>query len=230
MGRYDPTNRYIVHVKNGTPVKEHRQVWIDHHGEIPPGYIIHHKNRNRSDNRIDNLEMMTPKEHLLEHQIDRGGPAKYQAALCSWCGKIFIRLESRFKQYPGRKPYCSNKCVNGQKELVTRQCTVCGKAFQRAEKVFRLGPKRSDRAVCGNPCRRDPRNTSGFRGVSFNKKHRKFQAKIQADGVLEWIGHFDSAEEAAKAYDAVALQLHGQSACVNFPPPAASPDEREEQT
>ena len=38
-------------------ILEHRAVWIDHHGEILEGAVIHHKNGLKLDNRIENLEL-----------------------------------------------------------------------------------------------------------------------------------------------------------------------------
>jgi hypothetical protein len=36
---------------------EHRAAWIDNHGPIPPGAVIHHINGKRDDNRIENLQL-----------------------------------------------------------------------------------------------------------------------------------------------------------------------------
>ncbi len=33
----------------------HRLVWELHYGKLPPGYIVHHINGDRGDNRIENL-------------------------------------------------------------------------------------------------------------------------------------------------------------------------------
>ena len=57
--------------KNGIFSDEHRRVWVEHYGEIPKGYIVHHINGNKTDNRIDNLEIMTRKEHCLLHGADK---------------------------------------------------------------------------------------------------------------------------------------------------------------
>lgn len=45
--------------------------------------------------------------------------------------------------------------------------------------------------------RRD--NSSGYRGVTFNKKANKFQAEIQRDGVRKYLGLFETAEAANEA-------------------------------
>src|SRR5579885_2567529 len=45
----------------------HRAVWEFHNGPIPSGNHVHHKNENTLDNRIENLECLTPKEHAQRH-------------------------------------------------------------------------------------------------------------------------------------------------------------------
>lgn len=49
------------------PFALHRQIWIDHHGEIPEGHIIHHKDGNPLNNEIGNLEAMPRGEHAKMH-------------------------------------------------------------------------------------------------------------------------------------------------------------------
>ena len=45
----------------------HRFVYEQAYGEIPEGYVIHHKDGNKKNNRIDNLEMITSSEHKALH-------------------------------------------------------------------------------------------------------------------------------------------------------------------
>ena len=66
-------SKYIkVKLKDGSTIDEHRLVWINHHGEIPAGYWVHHKNDNKHDNSIDNLELKTPAEHNKHHGMGHG--------------------------------------------------------------------------------------------------------------------------------------------------------------
>jgi len=46
----------------------HRKIWEEHFGKIPVGYVIHHKNGDKKDNRIENLQCLTIKEHGFIHR------------------------------------------------------------------------------------------------------------------------------------------------------------------
>ena len=51
--------------KNGKQITYfvHRLVWSAFHGEIPEGYEINHKDEDKTNNRLDNLELVTRKEN-----------------------------------------------------------------------------------------------------------------------------------------------------------------------
>ncbi|XP_006664719.2 ethylene-responsive transcription factor RAP2-2-like [Oryza brachyantha] len=78
---------------------------------------------------------------------------------------------------------------------------------------------------------RRPASKHGFRGV-HQRTYERWAAEIR-DTVIKgsrfWIGTFDTAEEAARAYDATARRIFGRNAKTNFPaddtcpapPPAA---------
>ena len=48
-------------------VRAHQWVWINHYSIIPKGYHIHHRNDDKSDNRIENLELIERSRHLKHH-------------------------------------------------------------------------------------------------------------------------------------------------------------------
>jgi hypothetical protein len=60
-------------------------------------------------------------------------------------------------------------------------------------------------------------NSSGFKGVHQSKWHGKYRARVYKNGVSCYSGHFDRAEDAARAYDKAACEYHGEFASLNFP-------------
>lgn len=60
-----------------------------------------------------------------------------------------------------------------------------------------------------------PNNTTGFKGVSRSSRDGKYRAQIAAHGKRILIGVFDDAQSAAEAYNAEAINLHGEYARVN---------------
>lgn len=57
------TNGYVKINVSGKILYAHRLVWEYHYGEIPKGMFIDHINRNKSDNRIENLRLVTPQDN-----------------------------------------------------------------------------------------------------------------------------------------------------------------------
>lgn len=62
-----------------------------------------------------------------------------------------------------------------------------------------------------------PQNTSGFKGVVWDKCREKWRAQIQHNQVMKNLGRFENKEDAARAYDAAARERFGQFARLNFP-------------
>lgn len=60
-------------------------------------------------------------------------------------------------------------------------------------------------------------NKTGIKGVGFDSDRNKYAARITADDKVIHLGRFDTIEDAAKAYDAAAKELHGEFARLNFP-------------
>lgn len=60
-------------------------------------------------------------------------------------------------------------------------------------------------------------NTSGYKGIykRVRKKGDTWVAKITAEGMVSYLGTYDTKEEAAKAYNDGAIEAFGQFACLN---------------
>lgn len=58
-------------------------------------------------------------------------------------------------------------------------------------------------------------NTSGFKGVYWNKQNAKWTALIRLNNKKIHIGYYIDIKDAAKAYNAAALKYHGEFANIN---------------
>jgi hypothetical protein len=58
-------------------------------------------------------------------------------------------------------------------------------------------------------------NTSGYKGVSWHSRRYKWQAYIMVNYKRVYLGLFGTAEDAAKAYNEKAKELHGEFARLN---------------
>jgi hypothetical protein len=61
--------------------------------------------------------------------------------------------------------------------------------------------------------RRD--STSGFKGVSWNRQKRRFQAFIKVAGHQHHLKYCDDPRDAARVYNEAALKHFGEFACLN---------------
>jgi hypothetical protein len=84
---------YLVTTVNGRSYKVHHLVWVWHGNESTTE--IDHKNRNRSDNRIDNLRPCTRIQNLINSGPKRGG---YKGvSLCGQTGRWVAQIGVGYK-------------------------------------------------------------------------------------------------------------------------------------
>jgi len=99
----------------------HRVVWEHFNGPIPSGWHVHHRDGDRSNNDISNLELLSSSSHLSLHQQDRG---EYQQAHIK---RIRVLASEWHGSKEGRAWHAERGRENGK--LPPRfpfKCFVCG--------------------------------------------------------------------------------------------------------
>lgn len=118
----------------------HRFIWTYFNGEIPDGYEIHHRDFDKDNNDIANLELVTKDEHQRIH-AERKIAHKKSVFTCAVCGKEFQAVNR------GNNTYCSAECkhkANHEHDKVERICLVCGQIFS--------ADKHKDTKCCSRKC------------------------------------------------------------------------------
>lgn len=75
--------------------------------------------------------------------------------------------------------------------------------------------RQADKSENGRNRGPNTNNKSGYKGVSFCAKRKKWQAHIYVHGRSIALGRFNSKEDAAVAYDRAAAEMHGVFARAN---------------
>ena len=70
-------------------IPEHRWVWEMSHGLIPDGYDVHHKDGDRHNNDLDNLELLTKAEHIEHHRQESHQHISIGGVVHRKCQKCF---------------------------------------------------------------------------------------------------------------------------------------------
>jgi transcriptional regulator with XRE-family HTH domain len=185
--------------------------------------------------RVGRSGRQVPRDKLARFAAALGYPVEYVTACwqASMDGTPQVRLTvcQRGHDIPpdageGRCPDCTADCRDrataAQRERNFRlACSACGR-----RSVFEAGfcsPCYHSSVRYGDPSiTRAPRNgegRSGFRGVQYKADliACPWNARISHDKQLHNLGWFPTAEAAARAYDAKALELLGGKARLNFP-------------
>lgn len=136
-------------------VRLHRYVWEKEVGRIPQGYEIHHINRNKADNRIENLRLLSCSEHRKVHAVHteeekermRKNLAENVRPKASQWHKSAEGREWHKQQYEEVK----DKLHRKEKKV----CLNCGKTFENI-------PHSS---FCSNACKSAWRRKAGLDNV-----------------------------------------------------------------
>ena len=143
-------------------IRMHRFVWLCERGEIPKGYDIHHKDHDRSNNDISNLELVTKKQHSKLHYEELSDEEK-QAKIDNFNNKARPKAIEWHKSEEGRKWHSEMvKKAHAEGKLNKKSvftCEVCGKEF---EVVARKGHK-----FCSGACQQKYRRDNHLNDAEF---------------------------------------------------------------
>jgi hypothetical protein len=145
------------YVGNGGEKRMHVDVWEHSNGPVPKGYCVHHKDSNRRNNSIDNLEIMSNAEHARLHSNEPGRieGSRERIKKAAEFAKIWhASQEGRdWHAIHGRNTWDGRE----KKEY---KCRVCGKMF--------LSRKSCEEKVlqCSGACRTQYRQKSGLDNIT----------------------------------------------------------------
>ena len=124
------TGRYYQSYDKRLPERLlHRYVWYDHHGEIPEGYVIHHKDGDWTNSDISNLELMGRSEHLRMHVRENLKKPCYKEKILKGLEKAQKAAAKWHGSEEGRKWHSKHSKEGWAKEGNREHhsvCQVCG--------------------------------------------------------------------------------------------------------
>lgn len=80
---YDKTKDYkcrCVQI-NGRAYKEHNIIWVWHYGEIPNGYEIDHRDRNATNNLVENMRLCTRFQNNCNQPLRKSNTTGYKGVV-----------------------------------------------------------------------------------------------------------------------------------------------------
>lgn len=182
--------------------------------EVPKGMEIDHINGDRIDNRRCNLRLVTRSQNMHNMSGNTNTSSRFKGV--SWD--------------KDRNLWAVNIQTNGKSVHLGRYASEIEAArayniaaVQQHGEFARLNeiPEDIEDTVVYRPAKAFKHaRTTHYRGVNFPKGKKRWVARIQVKGQGIHIGYFDTAEVAARAYDAAARKYYGDRAFLNFPDPS----------
>ena len=189
----------------------HRYIYEKHHIiTLPETQHVFFANGDQTDFSIDNLVLRRP---AVTH--DTSLVFDTRAGTITKDGKNATRINSKgyaMVQWEGRQ--------QGAHRVLWEQ--HYGIKLSQDQQINHINFKRADNRICNLELvtleqntqwkQLSPKNTTGYKGVYWNKNQQKFHARINFRGCRYHLGFFETAEEAAQAYNRKAEEFNRNNA------------------
>lgn len=131
----------------------HRAVWEHHRGQIPKGLDVHHKDEDRHNNRIGNLELMSRSKHMEHHMKSEDRRASAREAI-----KIASKSAAEWHGSDEGRAWHKLHWEDVRDKLfrkVAATCVVCGTGYEATDNG-------SEQKYCSKNCKAKDRYRSGI--------------------------------------------------------------------
>jgi len=147
-----------------SPKALHRDIWQEANGEIPKGYVIHHKDGNSLNNNIENLQIMSKGEHQSKHSSNEERKKDARKNLRKYAQPKAKEWHKSEEGSEWHKQHYKKSLCNATKYKHT--CEECDKEYESTRKT--------KTKFCSNKCQQRNwwRNNEEKR-LQYNSRRRK---------------------------------------------------------
>lgn len=157
--RDDKTGYYLCTTKNEDGVRKrlHVYVWEFYNGPVPKGYHVHHKDKNKQNNHISNLEIKEKSEHSRYHARTRTKEQRDKNRQ-NMIEKVLPKAIEWHKSGNGREWHKLHYEQMKNRLHIERKftCLFCGKEFNNTN---------TESKFCSNNCKSAYRRKSGVDNI-----------------------------------------------------------------
>jgi hypothetical protein len=108
----------------GGPTNLHRAVWADRHGPIPKGFEVHHRDGDRFNNAIGNLELISRSAHRRLHLLEKHRDGKMAPPSAN-----ALRRAAEWHCSSEGREWHRDHAVNMRRKMHRVICQICGREF-----------------------------------------------------------------------------------------------------